>query len=421
MFIDKAKITIKSGDGGNGTVSFLRLKCAPNGGPDGGNGGNGGSIIFEADGSKNTLSDFYYKKKFSAEAGERGQGKKCDGRAGKDLVIKVPEGTVIRDFETGKIIADMFKSGERVTVLAGGRGGRGNANFCTARRQSPSFCQQGEKTDVRTVLLELKTIADVGLVGFPNAGKSTLLSVISQARPKIANYPFTTLSPNLGVVRHKGTSFLAADIPGLIEGASEGTGLGHEFLRHIERTRMIIHVIDMSGGDGRDPLSDYIIINKELEKYGDDLASLAQIVMANKMDIPGAEENLKAFKQSIPKNVKVIAASAVTLMGIGQLLDAVIEKLKDLPKAEPLRFEPFVYSKADNTVFEIIKDDDGVYEITGGVVETLSKNITLDDIDSFNYFQKQLKTRGIIDKLYEAGAKHGDTVIMGDIEFEFIE
>lgn len=420
MFIDKAKITIKSGDGGDGIVSFLRLKSAPNGGPDGGNGGKGGDIIFEADDNKNTLSDFYFTKKFVAKDGERGQNKNCDGHGSKDLIIKVPTGTVIRDFESGNIIADMFTNGEKVTVLEGGRGGKGNANFCTPRRKSPSFCQQGDTIETKNILLELKTIADVGLVGFPNAGKSTLLSIISQARPKIANYPFTTLSPNLGVVKHKDYSFIAADIPGLIEGASNGLGLGHEFLRHIERTRMIIHIVDMSGSDGREPLSDYKIINKELKKYSRDLSRLPQVVMANKMDIYGAEDNLKTFKENIPKNVKVFPASALTTAGVDKLLDAVIEKLQILPKVKPLEFEPFVYEKIDNTLFNIEKLNSNVYEVTGSLVDTLVKNITLDDIDSYNYFQRQIKQRGVIEKLYEAGAKQGDSIIMGEVEFEFI-
>jgi GTP-binding protein len=420
MFVDKAVITIKAGDGGNGTVSFLRLKGNAEGGPDGGNGGNGGNIVFVADTSINTLTDFYYKKKYFAENGERGGNKNCAGRCGRDLIIKVPVGTVIRDFETKGIIADLFNAGDSVTVLEGGRGGKGNAHFCTPTRKSPSFSQQGEKTEAKKVLLELKIIADVGLIGFPNAGKSTLLSVISQARPKIADYPFTTLFPNLGVVTHKGESFVAADIPGLIEGASEGLGLGHEFLRHIERTRMLIHVVDMSGREGRDPYSDYEIINKELACYSKELAALPQIVAANKMDLPDSKDNLHKFT-SKAKDVNVYACSAATGGGVENILDACISKLKTLPKPKPMEFEPFIYEKATSEGFEIIKIAENIYEVKGGTVKTLIKNITLDDIDSFNYFQKQLKDIGINAALKRAGAKNGDTVIIGDVEFELID
>lgn len=419
MFSDKAKITIKAGDGGSGAVSFQRLKCAPNGGPDGGSGGRGGSIIFIADENSSTLSDFYYTKRYFADNGEKGQPKNCYGKAGKDLFVSVPPGTVIKDFETGNIIADLFKTGDTVTVLEGGKGGKGNSSFCTSTRKSPSFCQQGEKTEPKKVLLELKLIADIGLIGFPNAGKSTLLSIVSQARPKIADYHFTTLSPNLGVVSHKGESFVMADIPGLIEGASKGHGLGHEFLRHIERTRMLIHVIDMSGSEGRDPYQDYKIINNELKSYSNDLGELPQIVVANKMDIDLGETNLKKFIKKV-KGVKVYPCSAIIKSGIEEILDACIEMLSTLPESKPLEFEPFVYEKLREDMFEIVKADEGVYEVIGSLVNTLVKNITLDDIDSFNYFQRQLKQRGVIAKLREAGAKDKDTILMGDTEFEFL-
>lgn len=420
MFTDKAKISIKAGDGGKGAVSFLTLKCVPNGGPDGGNGGKGGNIIFVADGSINTLSEFYYKKKFYAQDGESGKPKNCTGKSGSDLIIKVPTGTIIRDFETKNIIADLFNENDTVTVLEGGLGGKGNAGFCTSTRKSPSFSQQGEKTEVKQVFLELKIIADVGIIGFPNAGKSTLLSVISGAKPKIADYHFTTLSPNLGVVSYKNESFVAADIPGLIEGAAEGQGLGHEFLRHIERTRMLIHVVDLSGREGRDPYEDYTIINSELSSYSKELANLPQIVAANKIDLPLAQENLQQFKENL-KGTPVFTCSAVTKSGIEDILNAVITKLKSLPKTKPMEFEPFVYQKNPTEGFEVIELESGVFEVKGGTINSFIKNITLDDIDSFNYFQKQLKERKIIKALRNAGAKNGDTVIVGDVEFDFVE
>lgn len=420
MFVDRAVITIKSGDGGDGAVSFLRLKGIPYGGPDGGTGGKGGDVIFVADENINTLAEFFYKKKFFAENGGRGGSKNCFGKSGKELVIKVPVGTVIKDYESGRIIADLFSHGDSVKVLEGGRGGKGNASFCTSTRKSPSFAQQGEKTEPRKVALELKLIADVGLVGFPNAGKSSLLSAISEARPKIAGYPFTTLSPNLGVVNHKGESFVAADIPGLIEGAAQGQGLGHQFLRHIERTRMLVHVIDMSGIEGRDPIEDYRIIRGELSSYSEDLAKLPQIIAANKMDIPEAEENLKRFKKEI-KGVKIFPCSAAARQGIGAILDECVGMLKVLPKPQPLRFDPFVLEVKRDDSFEVDKLEQGVFEVRGGLVEILKKNITLSDYDSFNYFQKQLRERGVIEKLREAGAKDGDTIIIGDTEFDFVE
>lgn len=419
MFTDKVKITIKSGDGGSGAVSFLRLKCVPNGGPDGGNGGKGGDIIFIADNSLNTLSEFFYKKKFVAENGEKGGTKNCTGKSGKNLFIKVPKGTIIKDFETGNIIADLFENGEQIIVLQGGLGGKGNASFCTSTRKSPSFCQQGEKTEFKKVLLELKIIADVGLIGFPNAGKSTLLSVISQARPKIANYHFTTLSPNLGVVKYKGEDFVAADIPGLIKGAAQGQGLGHEFLRHIERTRMLLHVVDMSGIEGRDPYQDYLTINNELNSYSKDLSKLPQIIIANKMDIESSKDNLEKFKQNVKE--KIYPCSAIAKNGIEIILDNIIEKLKSLPKAKPIEFEPFVYEKAKDNSYEIVALSEGIFEIKGNMVKNLIKNITLNDIDSFNYFQKMLKDKGVIEKLRKAGAQNGDTVVLGDIEFDFVE
>ena len=418
MFVDKVKISIKSGDGGDGIVSFLRLRSVL-GGPDGGNGGNGGNIIFKADSSINNLSDFYYKNKFKAENGQRGQHKNCFGKTGEDLIITVPMGTIIKDQETDGIIADMFLDGQTKLVLQGGRGGKGNASFCTATRRTPSFCQKGEKTESKFVVLELKTIADVGLCGFPNVGKSTLLSVISNAKPKIANYHFTTLSPNLGIVRYFDSSFVAADIPGLIEGAAEGKGLGYDFLRHIERVRLIIHVVDMSGEE-REPYDDYIKINNELLSYNKKLAECPQIIAANKMDLPSSKFNLKQFKEKV-KDAEILAVSAATKEGIEDLIKKTFEKLQTLPRLEPIDFVPFEYTKKDTTEFTIEKTADKSYLLTGGLVDNLCKNVSLNDYDSFNYFQKKLKEFGVIEKLKSLGCKNGDTVIFSDFEFEFIE
>ena len=326
MFIDRAQITIKAGDGGNGITSFIHYKGKVSGGPDGGDGGKGGNIIFVADKHLSTLSDYYYKTKYVAENGQPGEPKDCFGRSGKDLVLKVPLGTVIRDKETGNIIADMFTDGQSKVVLEGGDGGKGNAKFANSRRHTPHFSQTGEKTETKKVILELKTIADVGLVGFPNVGKSTILSKITRARPKIANYHFTTLSPNLGVCDYYDNQFVVADIPGLIEGASEGAGLGIEFLRHIERTRMLVHVIDVSGVEGRDPYDDYLKINAELKSYSPKLAKLKQIIVANKTDIYGAEEKYKEFKKQIGRKHKIVEVSAITGKGLDDLKKAILER-----------------------------------------------------------------------------------------------
>lgn len=421
MYIDKCIIKIKSGDGGNGAVAFLRLKGIPYGGPDGGNGGCGGSLYFEADDSKNTLAEFYYKKSYVAQAGENGRDKNCYGKNGEDIIIKVPTGTIIRDYESNAIIADMFHNGQKVLVLSGGRGGRGNSAFANANRKAPGFSQLGEKTETKKVVLELKTIADVGFVGFPNAGKSTLLSKISGARPKIANYPFTTLTPNLGVVSHRDYSFVAADIPGLIEGASEGAGLGLEFLKHIERTRLIVHVVDISDTYENTPYERYVIINNELKKYSPTLAKLPQIVAINKCDSIDAEENLKEFVSKIPKKHKVLKISAINGEGLPKLLDEVSERLKKLPKLAPIEFDAFVYEKPNPNEFFINLISDGVYEISGGFIKELTRNVVVKDRDSFRYFQTKLKDQGVIKALKKAGIQNGDTVIVGEAEFEFEE
>ena len=419
MFVDKAKIYIKAGNGGNGCTSFYTEKYVPDGGPDGGDGGKGGDVIFKVDPRLSSLTDFKYEQHFRAQNGENGSSRFCHGKNAKALVINVPRGTVIRDAETGSIIADMFDENSCFTVLKGGYGGKGNARFKSSRRQAPRFSQVGEKCDEHAVTLELKTIADVGLVGYPNVGKSTLLSVISSAKPKIANYHFTTLSPNLGVVKYYDNSFVVADIPGLIDGASEGVGLGSEFLRHVDRTRLIVHVVDISGSEGRDPVEDYKKINAELKNYDKRLASLPQIVALNKADILPSDEEIKRFKKSVRKETHVI--SAATRFGIDELIKAVYEKLEKLPPVSKLEYEPFEYEARDTTGFTVTRDDDGGFDVSGGLMEELARNVVLDSYDSFNWFQKKLKEEGVIKALRRAGAKDGDTVRVLDIEFEFVE
>lgn len=420
MFIDRALITIKAGDGGSGITSFMHFKGRVNGGPDGGDGGKGGDIIFVADKHLTNLSDYYYKTKYVAENGAPGEPKDCFGRAGKDLVLKVPLGTVIKDRESGGIIADMFTDGQRKVVLVGGDGGKGNAKFANARRHAPHFSQTGEKTEAKQVVLELKTIADVGLVGFPNVGKSTILSRITKARPKIANYHFTTLSPNLGVSEYYDNQFVVADIPGLIEGASDGAGLGIEFLRHIERTRMLVHVIDMSGVEGRDPYDDYLKINTELKNYSPQLAKVKQIIVANKLDIYGAEENLKAFKEKIKGRKKIITVSAVTGEGLDKLKQAIYDVLVKLPPVQPLEFEEFNYVKPERLDYEIFKEGE-TFVITGTLIDVLKRNVVMDDMNSLAYLHKVLKDRGIIAELRKMGATDKSTVIIGGEEFEFVD
>ncbi len=420
MFIDRAMITIKAGDGGNGITSFLHYKGKVGGGPDGGDGGKGGDIIFVADKHLSNLSDYYYKTKYVAENGAPGEPKDCFGKSGKDLILKVPLGTVIKDRASGGIIADMFTDGQRKVVLVGGEGGKGNAKFTNSRRHAPHFSQTGEKTETKQVILELKTIADVGLVGFPNVGKSTILSKITKARPKIANYHFTTLSPNLGVAEYYDNQFVVADIPGLIEGASDGLGLGTEFLRHIERTRMLVHVVDISGVEGRDPYDDYLKINSELKSYSPELAKLKQIVVANKCDMFGAEENLKAFKEKMGRKHKVIELSAITNVGLDKLKKAVYDTLVKLPPVKPLEFEEFNYVKPDRLDYEIFKEGE-TFVIVGTLVDVLKRNVVMDDMNSLAYLQKVLKDRGIIDKLRKMGATDKSTVIIGGEEFEFID
>ena len=420
MFIDKVKIYIKSGNGGNGSASLHTEKYVANGGPDGGDGGKGGDIIFEATSSENTLNVFHFQKHFRAGNGENGGKKNCYGKQGEDLVVKVPVGTVVKTLD-GQVIADMFYDGQREIILKGGKGGRGNRHFANSRRQSPSFAEHGVKTEEYEVILELKTIADVGLVGFPNVGKSTLLSVVSSAKPKIANYHFTTLSPNLGVVSYYDQTFVMADIPGLIEGASEGAGLGHSFLRHIERTRILVHVVDISGSEDRNPIDDFNLINNEIYSYDEALRDLPMIVVANKMDMPGAEENLVAFQKEFGAKYPIIPMTTIIHEGVDVLLKAIVDKLVTLPPLEPMQFEPISLQKEEEDTFEIVKLDEDVFEVVGGLVAILSRKVNMDDYDSFRYFQRVLKDKGVIKALRQAGATDGSTVIVGDIEFDFVD
>lgn len=420
MFVDRALITIKAGDGGNGITSFIHYKGKVGGGPDGGDGAKGGDVIFVADKSKTSLADYYYKTKYVAENGENGGPKECFGKSGKDMVLGVPLGTVIKDRETGNIIADMFYEGQKVTVLVGGDGGKGNARFKNARRHAPHFSQTGEKTESKQVILELKTIADVGLVGFPNVGKSTLLSVLTRARPKIANYHFTTLSPNLGICDYYDRPFVIADIPGLIEGASEGLGLGTEFLRHIERTRMLVHVVDISSAEGRDPYEDYLKINAELKNYSKDLAKLKQIIVANKMDDFEAQERLKEFKEKLGKRRKVIPVSAITGEGLDKLKQEIWKVIEKLPPVKPLEFEEFRYEKPDKLSYEILKEGE-TFMIIGSLVEVLKRNVVMTDMHSLAYMHKVLRDRGIIKELRALGATEKSTIIIGGEEFELLD
>ena len=423
MFTDYTKIIIKSGDGGNGATSFRREKYVAAGGPDGGDGGKGGDVYFKVDKDKNTLIDFRYNKKYKAQNGENGSGSRCNGKYGDDIYIGVPLGTVVKDVETGKIIADLSTPDQVELVLKGGRGGKGNVHFATATRQAPRFSQDGEKGEEKEIILELKLLADVGLLGFPNVGKSTFLSTVTDAKPKIANYQFTTLEPNLGVVRGKDSNFVIADIPGIIEGASEGVGLGLQFLRHVERTRLLLHIIDVSGVDGRDPIEDFKIINKELREYSEKLASRKQIIVASKADIIQDETNFNELKKLAKKeNMEIFKISSATGEGIEELLDYVSKTLKTLPKEELFSEEErVVYILEDKKdEFNISKEKD-IYVVTGKSIERLIGRINIDDNESMYYFHKCLKTMGVEDALKKAGVKEGDIVKFIDYEFEWYE
>ncbi len=426
MFVDKAVITIKAGDGGDGAVSFHREKYVAAGGPDGGDGGKGGDIVFQADDSLSTLIDFRYKRKFAAERGQDGGARNCTGRNAPDLIIKVPRGTVIREASSGRIMADM-SSGEPKVLARGGKGGKGNARFATPTRQIPKFSKPGFMGESFEVSLELKLLADVGLAGFPNVGKSTLISVVSAAKPKIANYHFTTLTPVLGVVKvDEGSSFVMADIPGLIEGASEGVGLGHEFLRHVDRCRLIIHVVDVSGSEGRDPKEDFEIINGELARFSEDLAKRPQIVAANKCDI-ASREQIEDFKKFIleEKGLKLFEISAATAAGTKELITAAAAELEKLPPIK--EYEPEAPSPAEldeqagmGERFEITRGDDAVFYVEAPWLEHIMRTVDMDDYASLQYFQRVLRNTGIIDRLEQMGVKEGDTVNIFGFEFDFV-
>ncbi|WP_066688229.1 GTPase ObgE [Christensenella intestinihominis] len=422
MIVDKVRIVIKAGDGGNGAVSFRREKYVNAGGPDGGDGGNGGNVVFVADPGMRTLMDFRYHKKFKAENGENGRKKNMRGKTGEDIIVKVPAGTVVIDKESGRVVADI-RDPEGTTVLRGGRGGKGNARFSNSVRQTPRFSTPGKKVQPREVILELKSIADVGLVGFPNVGKSTLLSCMTSAKPKIENYHFTTLAPNLGVVKSYDYDFILADIPGLIEGASEGAGLGHDFLRHIERTRMIAHVLDIAGSEGRDPLDDYVKIREELKSYSQQLAERPERVVANKADLPEAEENLARFREKYPDK-EVFLTSAATRKGIDELRAAMMEVLKTLPEEQVIREEGVIEEwqmEDEELTFEVGRGEDGVLEANGSLINEIFARINPDEVDSMRHFHKLLKDMGIIKALERAGAKDGDTVRLNGEEFDFVE
>lgn len=423
MFVDYVKIIIKSGDGGNGAKTFRREKYVAAGGPDGGDGGNGGSIYFEVDKDANTLINFRYNRKYKAENGENGSGNRCFGKSGKSLTLKVPKGTVIKDFETGKIICDLSEDGQKELVLRGGRGGKGNVHFATSTRQVPDFAVDGEKGKEIEIVLELKSIADVGLVGFPNAGKSTLLSVVTSAKPKIADYPFTTIDPNLGVVKTKsGSSFIIADIPGIIEGASDGVGLGLKFLRHVERTRLLLHVIDVSGLNGRSAVQDFEQINTELEKYSDKLISKKQIVVANKLDVMQDRTELEALRKiATEKGLEFFEISGATRQGVDELMDYVAEVLKTLPKEDIFdNDEKIVYTlDEEDADFTVEKTGESEFYVSGSAVENLMRRVNISDNESFAYLQKMLKKLGIEDELKKQGVCEGDTVKILDWHFEY--
>lgn len=424
MFVDQAKIYIKAGDGGDGAVSFHREKYVAAGGPDGGDGGKGGDIVFVVDDNISNLIDFRYKRKYVAEKGQNGGGKNCSGRNAPDLVVKVPRGTVVKEIKSGRILADL-STDEPAIIAHGGKGGRGNAHFATSTRQIPKFAKPGFRGDEYEVMLELKLIADVGLVGFPNVGKSTLISVVSAAKPKIANYHFTTLTPVLGVVKiEEGKSFVMADIPGLIEGASEGVGLGHEFLRHVERCRLIVHVIDVSGSDGRDPIEDFKAINHELENFSMELAEAPQIVAANKSDMATHEQVERLRNYVEDQGLLFYEISAATTKGTKELMYGVWERLSVLPPVKQFEAQPLTQEELDDKLISKkdfrVTVEDGVYFVEADWLLDILRTANMDDYSSLQYFQNVLRTSGIIDKLEEMGIEEGDTVSIFDFEFEYL-
>ncbi|WP_368652195.1 GTPase ObgE [Ornithinibacillus sp. 4-3] len=426
MFLDEVKIYAKAGDGGDGMVAFRREKFVAMGGPAGGDGGNGGDVIFEVDEGLNTLMKFRYNRHYKAKRGENGQSKGMHGKNADPLIVPVPPGTTIIDEDTDTVIADLTNHGQQAVIAKGGRGGRGNTRFASARNPAPNLSENGEPGQEKNLKLELKILADVGLVGFPSVGKSTLLSVVSAARPKIADYHFTTLAPNLGVVETEDQrSFVMADLPGLIEGAHEGVGLGHQFLRHVERTRVIVHVIDISGLEGRDPYEDYLSINEELKLYDEKMLERPQIIVLNKIDLPTAKENAESFKKKLPEDAMVYEISAFTREGLKQVLFAIADLLDKIPKmATPVeetketvvyRFEP------KEKPFTITRDSDGVYVISGKEIEKLFKMTDFTQYEAAQRFSRQLRSMGIDEELRKRGVQDGDTVRLVDYEFEFID
>ena len=428
MVIDYVKISVKAGDGGDGAVSFRREKYVAAGGPDGGDGGRGGSIYLIVDSNTSTLLDFKYKKKFKAEDGKRGEGARKIGKSGQDLYISVPKGTIVKDIDKGVVVADLSEEGQKFLIAKGGKGGRGNSHFATPTRQVPNFAEQGKKGAEKNLELELKMLADVGLVGFPNVGKSTLISMVSSAKPKIANYHFTTLDPALGVVRPKtGEPFVMADIPGIIEGASEGIGLGIKFLKHVERTRLLLHVLDAAGSEGRNPVEDFNKINEELKNYSEILASKKQIVVANKMDIANNEELIKEIEDLCQKqNLKLFKISAATKEGIDELIEYIAQELKSIPKEDIVQvdemygFEDEMVDQEWNVYTEQRKD--GIYYIvTGAPIERLMSKVNVFDIESRQYMQKVLRQLGVMDKLKEMGIEEGDFIEIEGYQLEYSE
>ncbi|PTI25185.1 GTPase ObgE [Staphylococcus warneri] len=430
MFVDQVKISLKAGDGGNGITAYRREKYVPFGGPAGGDGGKGASVIFEVDEGLRTLLDFRYQTHFKAKKGENGQSSNMHGRNAEDLVLKVPPGTIVKSVETEEVLADLVEDGQRAVVAKGGRGGRGNSRFATPRNPAPDFSENGEPGEEIDVTLELKLLADVGLVGFPSVGKSTLLSIVSKAKPKIGAYHFTTIKPNLGVVSTPDNrSFVMADLPGLIEGASDGVGLGHQFLRHVERTKVIVHMIDMSGSEGRDPIDDYHVINKELVAYKQRLEDRPQIIVANKMDMPDAEDNLELFKEEIGDDHIIIPLSAVSRDNIDQLLYTIadqLEKVKDIDfsveEDENVGVNRVVYKHTPSQdTFTITRDDDGAYVVSGNAIERTFKMTDFNSDPAVRRFARQMRSMGIDDALRARGCSNGDIVRILSGEFEFIE
>ncbi|RYG74814.1 GTPase ObgE [Lentibacillus lipolyticus] len=427
MFVDQVSVYVKAGDGGNGLAAYRREIYVPKGGPAGGDGGNGGNVIFKVDEGLNTLMDFRYNRHFKAKRGENGMSKNKHGKNADPLVIEVPPGTTVKDKETGEVIADLTQHQQEAVIAKGGRGGRGNTRFATPRNPAPEMSENGEPGQERQITIELKVIADVGLVGFPSVGKSTLLSVISAAKPKIADYHFTTLAPNLGVVDTEDQrSFVIADLPGLIEGAHEGVGLGHQFLRHIERTRVILHVIDIAGTEGRDPYEDLMKINQELEEYDPKLMERPQIIAANKIDMPGAEENLQQFKAKVDSNYSVYPISSLTKEGLREMLYAIADTLEQTPEPvdepEEETAEQVVYRhQKEEAPFTITRDSDGTFVLSGPRIEKLFKMTDFTKDEAVQRFARQMRNMGVDQALRERGAKDGDTIRLLNTEFEFMD